>query len=349
MESTASSRDIRWIRGALQTALTLEHGTMPVYAAAMYSLEIQNYPAYNIIRSVLMEEMLHMAAAANMIAALGGRPRIKDLEPLVLSRGLPGQVAPQLHARCARLSRRQLEVFMRIESPAEHESDRSRPRLSDTNGTVGAFYRSIKEAIVANADDVIAAARGPMKANQVGGNLGYRCIDPSARTDLIEQFVAGIDLIVNQGEGTTTSTRDTGPGSECELSHYARFAELRFGRRYIGTGRPSPTSTLAEGRRRWFQGEPLAWPNVINMLAVPDDGYEAILARDPAAEHVRSALDEFDAGYSRMLHALDAAWNGPPEHGWPRLGDAVQEMNELRVVSCFRILRELFTGDDTWP
>src|SRR5579875_3329227 len=46
-------RDVSWIRGALQTAVALEQSTMPLYCAAMYSLEVQNYPSYNTIRSVL--------------------------------------------------------------------------------------------------------------------------------------------------------------------------------------------------------------------------------------------------------------------------------------------------------
>src|SRR6476469_5031556 len=109
-------RDIHWIRGALQTAVAIEHSAMPLYAAAMYSLEVQNYPAYNTLRSVLMEEMLHMAAACNALAALGGAPRIRQLDPGAIIDGLPAGVAPDLKPRFAKLSRRQLEAFTRIEA-----------------------------------------------------------------------------------------------------------------------------------------------------------------------------------------------------------------------------------------
>src|SRR5262249_54160872 len=115
--AAALVRDIHWIRGALQTAVALEHATMPLYAAAMYSLEVQNYPAYNTLRSVLMEEMLHMAAACNALAAIGGSPRIATLDPAAILTGLPAGIAPELKPRFARLSRRQLDTFMRIESP----------------------------------------------------------------------------------------------------------------------------------------------------------------------------------------------------------------------------------------
>lgn len=88
--------DLQWIRGALQTAIAIEHATMPLYSAAMYSLEVQNYPAYNTLRSVLMEEMLHMAAACNALAALGGSPRLATLDPGAILDGLPGSIAPTL-------------------------------------------------------------------------------------------------------------------------------------------------------------------------------------------------------------------------------------------------------------
>lgn len=334
-------RDIQWIRGALQTAVAIEHATMPVYAAAMYSLEVQNYPAYNVLRSVLMEEMLHMAAAANMVAALGGRPRIGSLDPTQLRTGLPAGIAPGLTARCARLSRRQLDTFMRIEAPRELVPQ---PEAEEVGyPTIGAFYEAIASAIVANADSVIAAVNGPQRANQVGGNLGYACIDPLATTDVIEQFVAGIELIREQGEGAET-TRSAGAASASELSHYARFAELRFGRRYSGP-RGAEQPVPHEGQRRWFTGESIAWPTVINMLAVPADGYAQLLARDPDGGEVRKDLDAFDDSYTRMLQALDDCWNGPVESGWPALGRAVYEMNELRVTSCFRILRHQVPAD----
>ena len=339
MSIIAATRDIQWIRGALQTAVTIEHATMPIYSAAMYSLELQNYPAYNTLRSVLMEEMLHMAAAANMLAGLGARPRIKSLDPTSLSRGLPGNVAPGLRARCARLSRRQLDAFMRIEAPQNLLLGETAVGDCITEfPTIGAFYQAIQDAIVTNADAVVAAARGPMRANQVGGNLGYACIDPDSRQDLIEQFLSSIDLIRDQGEGSG-STRNAGAASDEELSHYARFAELRYGRRYTGPGSSQDDTDIAEGQRRHFQGDPVTWPRVINMLAVPDDGYRAVLQRDPARAEVQQALLDFDQSYTRMLQALDDCWNGPVEQAWPSLGRAVYEMNELRVVSCFRILR----------
>jgi hypothetical protein len=327
-------RDLHWIRGALQSAIAIEHATMPVYSAAMYSLEVQNYPAYNTLRSVLMEEMLHMAAMCNALAALGGRPRIRSLDPTAALHGVPGPV-DGLRARLAPLSRRQLEVFMVIEGPDALSPARRVPE--GRYGSIGSFYRAVRAAVEENAAVVAAACRSEQRANQVGGNLGYAVIRPT--TDPVEQILASIDLVIDQGEGSSGSTRSTGPASDSELSHYARFAELRFGRSYSGPPAHGPDGLVAEGQRRSFRGTPIPWPRVVNTLAVPSDGYRSVLALDPRRAEVESSLRRFDDAYTRMLAALDDAWNGPPEQGWPALGRAVFEMNELRVISCFEVVR----------
>lgn len=333
--SAAVHYDIHWIRGALQTAIALEHATMPLYGAAMYSLEVQNYPAYNTLRSVLMEEMLHMAAACNALAAIGGAPRIRQLNPAAIVDGLPAGVAPDLKPRFARLSRRQLEVFTRIEASEELLPDTLRDARYPT---IGSFYEQIKTAIEANAGIVAAAVRGRHVANQVGGNLGYAVIDPD-QGDPVEQLLDSLDLIIDQGEGFGETTLSSGASSQNELSHYARFAELRFGRAFSGpaTGDVAPPS--AEGQRRYFRGQRIAWPTVINSLAVPRDGYAAVLRLDPSGVDVLRELRAFDQSYTRMLAALDDSWNGPLAQSWPSLGRAVTEMDQLRVISCFSILR----------
>src|SRR5687767_15842532 len=96
-DDTAPARDLAWIKQALQSAIELEYVTLPIYLSAMFSLEVQNYVAYNTIRSVAMEEMVHMAIACNMLAALGGSPRIKTIQIRYPVHGLPGGAEPDLH------------------------------------------------------------------------------------------------------------------------------------------------------------------------------------------------------------------------------------------------------------
>lgn len=328
-------RDLAWIRGALQTVIALEHATMPVYCAAMFSLEVQNYPSYNAIRSVLMEEMAHMAAAANMLAALGGSPQIKGLDPCYPRSGLPGGVAPDLQLVLAQLSPRQLQNFMRLEAPAFMLAQEYRGQVYPT---IGQLYGALRDAIVANADAVRKAVVNAGPANQVGGNIGFDTIVPTPGVHPADQLCQGIDDILAQGEGAGTDSIAAGEAFQNEGSHYARFAELWYGARYQYPGHQAELNRDTE--KAYFQGERITWPVVLNTLAVPSDGYAAILNNDPlSAGPVLTDLEAFDAAYTAMMVHMDNMWNGPAETSWPNFGQAVLQMNELRVLSCFNIVR----------
>ena len=80
-------RELRTAKGAsglfpsLQRAIELEHSTIPPYLTAWYSLK----PGLNdqvgaLLRSVVIEEMLHMTIAANILVSLGGSPAINKPE-----------------------------------------------------------------------------------------------------------------------------------------------------------------------------------------------------------------------------------------------------------------------------
>ena len=61
------------VRAALQSAIELEHSTIPLYLYALYSLDpAKNGVIAKIIQSVVVEEMLHMTLASNVMNALGG-------------------------------------------------------------------------------------------------------------------------------------------------------------------------------------------------------------------------------------------------------------------------------------
>jgi hypothetical protein len=330
----AASRDIAWLRRALQTAIELEHATLPLYTAAMLSLEVQNYTIYNTIRSVLMEEMVHMAIAANMLAAIGGTPRIASLDPRYPRHGFPGGAEADLELVLAPLSHLQLESFMRLESPqfllGEQYSNERYP-------TIGRFYQAIRAAIKGNAAQVrdLFTKSGP--ANQVGDNIGFTTFTPASGADPVEMLCAGIDEILAQGEGAGSGSIETDAMYQHEESHYARFAELRYGRRYSGP--PSGDVVDARNVDRCFAGGVIDWPVVVNTLAVPSDGYAAVLAADPDGADAEKDLVVFDSAYTKVLADLDALWNGPIATQWPTFGEAIKGMMELRVTSCFTFMR----------
>jgi hypothetical protein len=333
-------RDLTWLKGMLQTAIALEASTLPPYLAAMFSLEVQNYTAYNLIRSVVMEEMVHMAIASNTLAAVGGTPQIKSLPLRYPTHGLPGGSEPDLHIGLTQLSRPQLANFMRIERPVFLLDDVTR---DETYPTIGEVYEQIREGIRSNADAVRAAVIAGGPANQVGDNIGFTTIIPSPNVDTVDQLLHGISVIVEQGEGASCENLFTGAESEDEESHYARFAELYYGAKYADPR--EPLDLTIETEPEFFRGRTVPWPRVINTLAVPSDGYRTLLALDPNAAAVNTDLEAFDRAYTDILVALDAVWNGPAHDSWKTLGGAVREMVALRVLSCFNIQRHQVPGD----
>src|SRR5947209_2813813 len=61
----------------LQAGVELELSTIPPYLCALYSIRPGgNEEAKLVIRSVVVEEMLHMVLAANVLNAVGGEPRV---------------------------------------------------------------------------------------------------------------------------------------------------------------------------------------------------------------------------------------------------------------------------------
>lgn len=64
------------LREHLQQAIELEHALIPPYLCALYSLDRKANPAAaSVVASVVIDEMFHMATAANILNAVGGRRR----------------------------------------------------------------------------------------------------------------------------------------------------------------------------------------------------------------------------------------------------------------------------------
>lgn len=65
------------LKRLLQTALQLEHATIPPYLSGYLSIKHgQNQEVKNILRDVLLDEMYHLAQVSNLINAVGGRPNL---------------------------------------------------------------------------------------------------------------------------------------------------------------------------------------------------------------------------------------------------------------------------------
>ncbi|HEY1066440.1 MAG TPA: ferritin-like domain-containing protein, partial [Pirellulales bacterium] len=74
--------------------------------------------AAHLLRSIVYEEMEHMALACNMLAAIGGTPRINRGSAVpTYPRPMPGGVNPRLVVALGGLTPESVKTFMEIEQP----------------------------------------------------------------------------------------------------------------------------------------------------------------------------------------------------------------------------------------
>ena len=139
----------------LQTAIRLEFATIPPYLTALYSIKDgHNRQIYNSLRSVVIEEMLHMTQVANILIAMNARPEFDhvNIVPSYPS-ALPGAVLPGLNVTIKKFSIEHLrEVFMAIEVP-----DLS-SEIDSNLFTIGKFYNEISKCIDILGEDLFNGA-----------------------------------------------------------------------------------------------------------------------------------------------------------------------------------------------
>src|SRR6266478_7380938 len=130
------------LREHLQWAIELEHSTIPPYLCALYSIEPgKNLEAVEVISSVVVEEMLHLTLAANLLNAVGGRPR------LAIPKMMRGYPRPLPHGDRSfeifllRFCPEAIETFLKVEQP----SLTGAPPESDNYETIGQFYDAIRQ------------------------------------------------------------------------------------------------------------------------------------------------------------------------------------------------------------
>lgn len=209
---------VEGLRKALQTAIQLEFSTIPPYLYALYSLKDPKSTVYDLIRSVVIEEMLHMALACNLLNAIGGKPVIDDRAVVPRYPGhLPGGVEGSLTVSLKPLSRDLVkDVFMAIEEPEEPipfgGCELAGPRQTDQGKTIGDFYTQIKENMKRQGETIFTGDPARQVTDQsIDGSLQLRSAESHRKlkdlliavTDLASA-VEAIDTIVEQGDSLFT-------------------------------------------------------------------------------------------------------------------------------------------------
>lgn len=280
----------------LQTAIQVEHATLPLYLTAWWSVK-ESDPSTSehreILKTVAFQEMAHFGIICNLLRSIGADPHIVppdaelpkfpgQLPGLDLSKEFPGDISLE------GLSRDRIQLFMRIEEPTHGDVDPKSALVAAATvprfRTIGEFY----DVIIAGVESLAAT-----------GDISFSTSTTDQIVDILPELnvitkkddaIAQLNLIKEQGEGTSmTQASGTSPN---ELAHYYRFKQIREEKKY-----------------NWASGQPVLDPAL--PLPFPTTTQIRQFEAAPLGGHSQSA--RFDGIYTQMMNELHEAWHGTPD------------------------------------
>jgi hypothetical protein len=290
--------DLASLQSALQKAIELEHATIPPYLTAYYTLRgtsAGGKAARQIIHSIVIEEMLHMHLACNILNAIGGAPLINapgfiPTYPGPLPMGIGG--ADGLVVGIKRYSKATVQnTFMEIEEPENPihipvKKPSALEAIEPSYETIGQFYTAIGNEITKQGNSIFTGDPG----RQVPGATIVKDVASA---------LAAIATIVTQGEGTPASPADR----PTEYAHYYRFEELFMGMRIV-IDSSSPVGYSFDPK------QPIVVDDTADVTQMADNPRTVDFSSNWRAGQL---ADECDAIYTKLLNALHIGFNGQPD------------------------------------
>ena len=345
---------IKSLQDHLQIAIQIEHYTIPPYLCALYSIKDgTNREARDVIQTVVMEEMLHMSLAANLLIAVDGKSQVNSSSFIPQYPSSLPAFADPFPINLRKFSKPALDTFIQIELPEPENVPPAKPGLFQT---IGQFYDEVVKGLEFLCKDGQETKVFSGKGKQITPEYYYggagrlfeiRTLDDAKRaiTEIKEQGEALPHHIYVRGPGETRpqkydptrpeadpiyrtdspSPLHVGFDDQPEPAHYFRFKEIREGRYYQRGDTPATGPRGPEF--------PVEWDSAWNMQDNPKS------ERYPKGSPIRTKMDAFNGSYSRLLDHLHDAFTGKPE----RLVDAVGDMFEIkyRGTELMRVPNEL--------
>jgi hypothetical protein len=279
----------------LRQAAYLEMSTIPMYLYAAFSVASKGYSqwdpgmgSFRLIRSVVVEEMLHLSLVRNLLVALGAKDKAKFYDPAFI----PKYPSLMLHRypdlmlhldRCSpELAR---NVFMEFERPKAKPGEK--PKKKGQYLTIGQFYRAVGKGLE-KLDKKLGKKLWAHNDPSVQYVAAYWNKDGGGEPVLVRDLKSAQDalkIIIEQGEGIDPDKPTVPidplkpiPGLD-ELPHYTKFKRIADEVEKLGS-----------------------------IWVVPRDPKAADYQHDEA---VSSINELFNAVYCYVLHMLDVIYETP--------------------------------------
>jgi hypothetical protein len=211
----------------LQEALKVEHSTIPLYLTTLYSIVNQTSFEAATVKSVVMEEMLHMVNTANVLNAIGGAPSIDSPNfvptyPLVLP-------LINLTASITWFSRETIQHYQVLEStpPGGYNESISAAYLHIVN-MLTALCSQHGEAVVFSGNHSLQVASSISSGQSAHEIFSLQ----NASTALLGVADQGGGCPVTGHSWPEVVNISAGPLGG-EYSHAARYTEILAGRQYL--------------------------------------------------------------------------------------------------------------------
>jgi hypothetical protein len=243
--STTDNWTIVHLRQHIQYAVDLELWTIPFYMSAMYSVVDRTGSEFQLIQTVVNQEMLHLQSAANIANAYGFSPLIRA--PQYVGKSIPHldfkldkpDPRPQYEpysAEIGPLDLQRINAMCLIEYPEWDSQDKPLLRQNVKEyANIGEFYHALRYGASLLKDQLQGGVRQVDLFSAFYRNMPNMTITES-RDHGFYQASLLIDLITDQGEGTTkknvdieTAFQNTADDLNMEESHYDKFFQIKQG------------------------------------------------------------------------------------------------------------------------
>lgn len=301
----------------LLTALKLELSTIPPYLCGLYSIkEGSNIEAAALIRSVVVEEMLHMVLVSNILNAISDPATQKgkklfDVEAIIADypTPLPGNIVPSMpkgvppfQVSLLKFSKEALDEFCTIERPADPDAPMNNNKTFDS---IGQFYQAIRYGLLRLNKATEGGIFKGDPSRQITPEHYYGSGGKIIKVTNYKEAEAAIAEIVGQGEGIDGTIKADEPmfGENIEYAHYFKFQEINYGRMYSAndTNFEMPVKSVPTGR-----SFPISWSSVYNMKPNPK-------IKDYDNPQLKEKARDFNRTYVTLLNNINDAVSGNPD------------------------------------